>query len=113
MKHKPSSQAFSIVEIIVAALIFMIVAAGTFAVFSMARTTSVASDEEILAVNRGRELLESLRRLVDQDMWSSWPLTCDNALRDWPSETNVKYRCDGSVLDGSARQVTVTVGWDE
>ncbi|MDP8266692.1 MAG: prepilin-type N-terminal cleavage/methylation domain-containing protein [Candidatus Aceula meridiana] len=114
MKSKNSSQGFSIVEVVVSALIFMIVAAGTFAVFSMARSKSVTSEDELTAINFARRYLQSLRPLVEQG--TPFPLDCDNALHDLIDaelgEQTGQYRCDNTLV-GGAHQVTLTISWDE
>lgn len=123
MKRMKSHSGFSITEVVVAALIFMIVAAGTFSVFSMARQQSVASDKEIIATYRGHELLESLRAHVDARSWDhdDWAgLTCDPqgdaVTRDWPGQTHqgypIQYQCE-LFADGFLRKVTVIVPWDD
>lgn len=118
-------QGFSLVEVVVAAVIFIIAAMGIFGVFSMSQNLSTVSEKEIIAANYGRQLLEDLRANVDQRTWAAgtWPLTCDSTWRSWPTAPttwdafsnlsgNATYNCveneDGIV---GLRKVTLNVSW--
>lgn len=56
----------SLVEVIVAAVIFVIAAFGMFSTLSMMRVSSDATDERLQAAYFGRQILEELRAKVDQ-----------------------------------------------
>ena len=108
---------FSIVEVIVAAVIFTLASLGTFGAFSMARQTSSSSEQEIIAANYGRQILEDLRAQIDQGSWASWYLTCPATGADWPSSPTVDDAFQGTVVykctvDATgAKKVTVTMTW--
>lgn len=116
------TKAFSLVEVVVASVIFMIAAAGAFKVFSIAQKMSTVSSDEVIAANYGRGLLESLRARVDQRTWNSgWYLSCDDAWHSWPATPtntepfynlsgNVDYRCTENATTGT-RKVTMNIVW--
>lgn len=116
MKNK----AFSLVEVVVATIIFLIASMGIFNIFSTVQNLSSDSDEEVVAANYGRQLLENLRGNVDQNTWSAWYLTCDSTWHNWPSNPTVSdafYNLSGTVnylcdpLPNDLRRVTVRLTW--
>jgi len=114
------NKGFSLVEIVVASIVFAIASVGVFKALIVAQRTSTVSEKEVVAANYGRKLLEDLRAKVDQRAWdpASWYLTCDSVWHTWPTAPvagedaftgSAQYNCTD---DGSgARKVTVNVIW--
>ena len=127
MSIKKNTHSFTLVEVLVAAVIFSIAVAGLFSVFSITRQTSDASERELQAAYLGRQLLEELRAKVDQRNWDptapdTWYLVCDGGTYDWPgipanplsgfdAGATVRYTCDN--LATGARKVTLQITWNE
>ena len=125
MKFKKTKKGVSLVEVVLSSLIFSITAVGMVSTLSSMRQSSNVSERELQAAYYGRQLLDELRGRVDQSTWdSSWYLTCDNAIHDWPvnmGTTNIaffddfdgyaKYRCEN--IPPGLRQVTLNILWDE
>ena len=113
---KKNPNAYSLVEVVVSTVIFMIVAVGTFSVFSMTRQMSVASDKEIEAAQQGRELLEELRAQVDARTWANFGgLTCDGSWSAWGLDFDgipIRYRCT-NLESGNLRRVDLQLNWAE
>lgn len=115
------NQAFSLVEVVVATIVFLIAAAGIFNIFFMAQNLTTDSGDEIIAINYGRQLLEDLRATVDTRTWGTWSLTCDSAWHAWPTAPApgdafstltggaVDYRCEPEA--SGIRRVTLNVTW--
>ena len=62
---------FSVVEVIVAAVIFGIAAAGIFATISALREPAEQSDDRVAAAYAGKEILEELRGQIDASTWNT------------------------------------------
>ena len=60
---------FSLVEVIVASLIFATVVVGIFATTSAMKKPTVDSDKKLMAAFYGKQILEDLRVRVDQRDW--------------------------------------------
>lgn len=114
--------AFSLVEVVVATIIFLIAAMGIFNIFSAIQNLSTDSGDEIIAANYGRQLLEGLRANVDQNTWNSWYLNCDSAWHSWPAPATssdaffnlspnnaADYICEP--LANGLRKVTLNLTW--
>jgi len=114
------NKGFSLVEVIVASLIFALASSGVYHALIVAQKASTVSEKEVIAANYGRQLLEDLRAKVDQRSWDagSWYLKCDSAWHDWPVNPvgwdaftgSADYKCDEDVATGS-RKVTLNVTW--
>jgi len=112
------NQAVSLVEVVVASVIFLLAAAGALGAFSMAQKMSTVSEDEAIAANYGRQLLEDLRANVDQRTWNSWYLTCDSAWHAWPTtptgwdafQGSAQYNCTQNATTG-LRRVDLNVTW--
>ena len=128
---------FSLVEVVVAAVIFSIAVVGIFSVFAISRRSSDASERSLLAAYLGRQILEDLRAKVDSRIWDtgaggSWdtpgdPITCPQLETDLPPAlipnhplmaeliTNfngqVWYTCDEDT--SGTRKITLRISWDE
>ena len=83
MNKKNKQFGFTLVEVVIAGVVFGIATVGLFSVLSSSRVSSDASKRELQAAYLGKELLEELRAKVDQRP-GSWPLTCDGGLHNWP-----------------------------
>ena len=67
-----NQKAFSLVEVMVAAVVFMVSVAGIYAaVGSMSKTTVAQSADDIKGSLYGQRFLESLRAEVGTSTWSS------------------------------------------
>lgn len=114
------NKGFSLVEVIVASLIFALASSGVYHALIVAQKASTVSEKEVIAANYGRQLLEDLRAKVDQRSWEagSWYLSCDGAWHDWPVNPagwdaftgSADYKCDQDIAAGS-RKVTLNVIW--
>ncbi len=118
---------FSLVEVLVASVIFAIAATGLFSTFSPQRVNSDRSERRLQAAYLGRQLLEELRTNVDLTPGAqgapSWAdFTCDGVSHEWPYDLagnpliddrsgGVDYTCttDASGL----RQFSLVVTWNE
>jgi prepilin-type N-terminal cleavage/methylation domain-containing protein len=120
------NKAFSLIEVIVATIIFLIASLGVFNVFFMAQKLSIISGKEVIAANYGRQLLEDLRAKVDQRTWDppgSWYLDCSGigpVWTSWPTAPTVSdafYNLNGNALYqctedvNGLRKVTLKIVW--
>ncbi len=130
MRYHPIPKGFSLVEVIIASLIFSITIAGVFSVFTAQRNATKTAQRKLQAAYLTRRILEDLRAKVDQrnlnipSVW--WLLTCNNPPQPpqpWPQplSTNLpgaqlNYVCweipTGQPGAGS-RQLTLTLTWNE
>ena len=118
--HKSSEDAFTLVEAVVAALVFAAVAVGLFATSSALKKPSVLTDKRLTAAFYGKQILEDLRAKVDQRDWnnSSGPLwQGDHVTQPIYNPTyNVSYSISytvSNIVGSSARKVDVTVTWPD
>lgn len=113
----------SLVEILVATIILLIAALGTFGVLASMRGQSSGSERELQAAYFGRQMLEELRAKVDQGTWNSWYLTCDGATYPWPGpfvnhtffntfNGQAFYNC-ADLGTPPVRQVNLIINWNE
>ena len=121
IKRIKKHQGFSLVEVVVATIVFLIAALGIFNVFFAMQNQAADSSDEIIAANYGRQVLESLRPNVDTRTWSTtWPLTCDSTWINWPTipttddafhslSGTVQYKCDPEA--SGLRKVTLNITW--
>ncbi|HOW36254.1 MAG TPA: type II secretion system protein [Candidatus Omnitrophota bacterium] len=61
---------FSLVEVIIASVIFIISTVGLFSALSGLRTASGESKKRLFAANYGKQVLEGLRAKVDDRTWN-------------------------------------------
>ena len=111
-QQKP--KAYTLVEVIVTVVILTIGFLGIFSSINYSRQDTRVSDKKLRAANYGRQLLENLRAKIDSRTWGAWDLACDGGAHDWPGASfegrAVSYTCTDH--DSGARQVTVTVFWN-
>ena len=105
---------FSIIEALVAAIVFAIAAIGIFSALSKVQPTSMS----LQAAYIGQQVLESLRSSVDAGTWNSggaWSVgshPCPAAIVvNWASACVYIVSPDDPV--SKARQVTVNVNWPD
>ena len=135
MKLVRKNAGFSLVEVIIATVIFSIASVGLFSTFSSMREASARSERRLQAAYYAKQLLEDLRAKVDQSIWGAganpvWGLiTCDATWIIWPAAwggtspllnspyfANVNYRCTEIApgLPGAgSRQVELRINWTE
>lgn len=129
-------KAISLVEIMIATVVFSIAAVGTFSTLSMLRRSSNVSERSLQAVYFGRQILEELRAKIDQANWGqganpTWDLdllrnlNCDNTFRPWPWPGGVppvspffnqfggqiQYTCQD--VPPGVRKLSLTITWNE
>lgn len=64
-----SPQAFSLMEVILAAVVFTLAAAGFFTVLTTARQPVAGTDQALRATQEGRKFLEDLGKDLGEDTW--------------------------------------------
>ncbi|MFA5060236.1 MAG: prepilin-type N-terminal cleavage/methylation domain-containing protein [Candidatus Omnitrophota bacterium] len=82
MNKYKNNKGFSLIEVLVASVIFTIAAVGLFATVSSLRGGSDKAERRLEVTNIGRQLLEELRSKIGQ---AAWPLTCDGNPQPWPN----------------------------
>ena len=108
---------FTIIEVVVAALIFAIATAGIFATVSSLSKPAQESTEEVTAAFLGKRILEDLRTSVDATTWS-----LNSSFLSVGTHTLNSMNIDGIVYTGNyivtadpsgtaSRQVTLNLNW--
>jgi type II secretory pathway pseudopilin PulG len=69
LKKTYSKNAFSLVEVVVATLVFSLAAAGIIATISALTQPAAQSSREVKAAMLGKQILENLRNSVDAETW--------------------------------------------
>lgn len=69
-----SKDGFTMVEIIISALIFALAAAGIFATVSVLNQPVAETSDEVSAAFLGKQVLEDLRKQVGESTWDSGTL---------------------------------------
>ena len=123
LKHsKKNLDGFSLVEAIVASLIFATVVVGVFATMSSFKKPSVASDKKLMAAFYGKQILEDLRAHVDQRDWDTGLLASNPALNphgpfsQFSPTYNMTFNYWYTVTEdyvGGPRQVSLNITWPE
>jgi len=115
--HKQPQTAFTLVEVIVATLIFMLVASGLFATISALSRPSGTSTREMTAALVAKGLLENLRMNIDAATWDSGAFTLGEHTLPDITINGVDYEPTYVVSadpDGSeGRTLSLTVEWEE
>ena len=96
-----NKNAFSLVEIVVASVIFTIAAVGLFSVFSMTRGSSDKAERRLQAAYAGKQLLEELYAKVDRQIWQDMPTNPDHWQMPGAGDDLI---CDDSLAGGSATE---------
>lgn len=110
------NQGFTIVEVIVATLVFALAAAGIFATVSALNRPAGESMEEVTAAFLGKRILEDLRRDVDAEDWNSGELVngttyAMNAVTIGGITYTPVYTVENDPNGTSARKVTLNIIW--
>jgi len=109
---------FSLIEVIMAAVIFSIAAVGLFSTFSVQRESSDRSERRLQAAYCGRQVLEELRAKIDQRNWDS------GYLQEGVHPPLLSYTlappCDAYLVNYTVanvatggRKVTLNITWNE
>ena len=113
--------AFSIVEAMVAAMVFAIAAVGVFSTISSSQKPSVSSDNSLQAAYIGQQILENMHSNVDASTWadSASPLygttsgtahVCPTVTPPLPSGWTCNYTVTEDAVS-KARQVVLNITW--
>ncbi len=126
---KPGSYGFTIIEALVASVIFSIAVAGIFATTGSIRQPTAENDHSLEAAYIGQQVLEDMRRYVDAGTWNNPALNINrlkvgaghDCCMDPPAcaqmrtvtKNNITYTCTYTVTQeaSGARKVKVDVGW--
>ena len=119
-KHKQNSQkGFTMVEAVVAALIFAAVVVGIFSTTAALKKPAVNSDKKLTAAYLGKQVLEDLRSKVDQRDWDTGalkvggPYTLPPIVNPTYGVTYTVTYTVSAVPGSSARQVDLKVQWPD
>lgn len=118
---------FTLVEVLVSAIILSLLAAGLFSVFVSARYLVARSKQRFAAAQVARQEIERKRFVVAGDTWDSGPLAARGqwgywdgsawVSGGWDSATYAPYRFRYRVDDPGGgvgyRRMTVDVRWNE
>ena len=120
------SKGFSLVESVVAALVFAAAVVGVFSTAATLKRPAVGTDKRLAAAFYAKQILEDLRAKVDQRDWDTvggpLSLNAGNAPQTFtlPVITNPTYGVPYSISytvstipGNTARQVDVTVSWPD
>ncbi len=105
---------FTIVEVVISSLIFVIAVAGIFASINLLRKPAEDTTDKINAAFVGKEILEGLRKQVDAASWQTGDLTVGTHALNTISVDGVTYTPSYTVSDDpdtSARKVTLSINW--
>ena len=116
---KLNKKGFTLVEAVVAALVFAAVAVGIFATTSALKTPAVRTDKKLIAAFYAKQILEDLRAKVDQRDWDTGPLRVGfTTTQTITNPTNnvtytLTYVVTSMLPASNARKVVVTVAWPD
>jgi prepilin-type N-terminal cleavage/methylation domain-containing protein len=106
---------FTLVEVVVAAIIFAIAAAGMMATVSSLTTPAAESSREVTAAFIGKQILENLRRNVNAENWNTGNLSTGfhPAFNTTINEVGYisRYRVVADPAGTAGRQVILNVTW--
>jgi len=108
----------SLVEVLIATVLFSIAALGMFSTLSMMRVSSDVSDKRLGAAYFGRQCLEQLRAKVDQRAFNGIDYNNELSLgpHTCPADPNNIYTATYIVAEDAttkARKVSLSVTWNE
>lgn len=117
---------FSIVEVVVASMVFAIAAVGIFSTIAVIRGPGAMSERKLSAAYYGKRILEELRSRVDSRTWEGGPFGSTGTL---PYTNNLApvviagttYTASYTVTDATpgapgapqVRKVVLTITWTE
>lgn len=108
-----NTQGFSLLEALVAAVVFVIATTGLFSVFTTQRQSLDRSSRRLQAANFAKEVLEDLRAKVDQSNWDTGDMQIGNHSI---TSADGRYTADYVVSEDATtkvRKVDLTVTWNE
>ncbi len=115
MKFYTDQAGFSMTEVIVASVIFVVASAGVLATIVQTRVSGRGSEARMVAGLCGKEILDSLNKSVAGSTWSTGVLTLGAhavTVASYPNCTSMTSASYTVVAGfGTTRQVTVTVNW--
>jgi len=124
-KDDMRTRGFTLVEVMVAAIILALLAAGLFSVFASARNLVSRSKRRLVATEIAKAEIEKNKQHIRADRWDnvSYPAvypangvwrSCASAAYTYQGITyNVDCRVDPGPTADSYRKVTVRVRWNE
>ena len=119
-----NQQAFTMVEVVIAGVIFTIMAVGSYSTISAFKKPASATKEEVTAAYLGQQILDELRTKVDGSTWTTG--SGGDLDPNGGSGSNGIYSLADMDVDGTtystvyqvendtstmARKVTITVSW--
>ncbi|MGE5279652.1 MAG: prepilin-type N-terminal cleavage/methylation domain-containing protein [Deltaproteobacteria bacterium] len=120
---RPGRSGFTLTEIIVAAVILAVLAAGFFAVLTSSRYLVSRQKRRLTAYEQGQRILEFNRGYIRGDFWDApfpgYALDAQAAWTPWANATvvnGVRYESRlfvVSTCNDCPRRVTVQVRWNE
>ena len=113
-----SQQAFSLVEVLVASMVFILAVAGVLATLSAVRQPASTAERELKAAIVGQQVLEEMRVKVDANDWNAANLAETGGTPQTFTKTvnGVDYEISYTVVEdpvSHARQVNMTVNWPD
>ena len=114
MKASAHTHGFTIVETVVAAVIFLLAVGGVFAALGGIVKPSTRSDRSLQAAYIGQQVLEGLRVKVEEGTWDSAELAEGTHYCPTINNTIGNYSCAYDVVEdpnSGARQVTMNITW--
>lgn len=107
-------QGFTIVEVVMASIIFALTAAGIYTTLSALRQPAGESARDVTAAFLGEQFLQSMRNEVDQSTWNSGRLTLGNHTETPVIINGITYSIAYTVSADSlsdARKVVLNISW--
>lgn len=101
-------QGFSMVEVLIAAVILSISVVGVMATMSAQKGPAVESDEKVLAALAAKQFLEELRSKVDAETYDTGNLALGLHSNVSVGAYTVNYFVSA---DGNARKVDLNISW--
>ncbi len=121
MTHVKTQKAFTIVEVLVAAVIFSITVLGVFSTIAAIRKPAAVSERTLVAAYYGRQVLEDLRAKIDKRDWNTGLLSTGTHNYGTAIIHGVSYAAsylvenapEATLPAGGLRKVTLTITWTE
>jgi prepilin-type N-terminal cleavage/methylation domain-containing protein len=107
---RSNNKGFSMMEALVAAMIFAIGVVGVYATMSSQNTPSMESDDRVKAAFAGKKFLESLRGKVDAQTYATGDLSIGTHTPVTVGTYSFSYVVSSPGTSG-ARHVDLTISW--
>lgn len=101
----------SIVEVIIAAIIFTVAAFGIFTSIASMRPEGADSSEKLEAALMAKGKLEEFRRSLSPDSWNSGDLSIGTRTVTEDGYTYTWTVSNGGAMDGFVRRVDLTISY--